>query len=123
MYLRQFDELYTFLSIERESKMHYKVYQIRKGLVPISWRETGRYLYLILAFKIILLDVQLCFRRFFSEIRGFIVKNWLYIYDSKDCPSLATTFSHFSDSVRISRRKNCSSFEATHESIQFFTSS
>jgi len=41
------------------------------------------------------IDVQLCFRRFFSEIRGFIVKNWLYIYDSKYCPSLATTFSHF----------------------------
>ena len=33
------------------------------------------------------IDVQLCFRRFFSEIRGFIVKNWLYIYDSKYYPS------------------------------------
>ena len=33
-----------------------------------------------------ILSVQLCFRRFFSEIRGFIVKNWLYIYDSKYCP-------------------------------------
>ena len=43
---------------------------------------------------------------FFSEIRGFIVKNWLYIYDSKYCPSLATTFSHLSGSVRIPRRKN-----------------
>ena len=32
----------------------------------------------------------------FSEIRGFIVKNWLYIYDSKYCPSLATTFFHLS---------------------------
>jgi len=32
---------------------------------------------------LIILGVQLCFRRFFSEIRGFIVKNWLYIYDSK----------------------------------------
>jgi len=32
---------------------------------------------------------------FFPEIRGFIVKNWLYIYDSKYCPSLATTFSIF----------------------------
>jgi len=61
---------------------------------------------------------------FFSEIRGFfIVKNWLYIYDSKYYPSLATTFSHLSDSVRIPRRKNWSSFEAIHESIQFFTSS
>ena len=30
----------------------------------------------------ILLGVQLCFRHFFSKIRGFIVKNWLYIYDS-----------------------------------------
>ena len=29
----------------------------------------------------------------------FIVKNWLYIYDSKYCPSLATTFSHLSGSV------------------------
>ena len=60
---------------------------------------------------------------FFSEIRGFIVKNWLYIYDSKYCPSLAITFSHLSGSVRIPRRKNWSSFEAVHESIQFFTSS
>ena len=31
---------------------------------------------------------------FFSEIRGFIVKHWLYIYDSKYCPSLTITFSH-----------------------------
>jgi len=31
---------------------------------------------------IYILAIQLCFRRFFSEIRGFIVKNWLYIYDS-----------------------------------------
>jgi len=70
------------------------------------------------------LGVQLCFRRSFSEIRGFIVKNWLYIYDSKYCrPSLATTFSHLSGSVRIPRQKNWSSFEAIHESIQFFTSS
>ena len=60
---------------------------------------------------------------FFSEIRGFIVKNWLYIYDSKYCPLLATTFSHLLGSVRIPRRKNWSSFEAIHESIQFFTSS
>jgi len=33
------------------------------------------------------------------------------------------TFSHLSGSVRIPRRKNWSSFEAIHESIQFFTSS
>jgi len=33
-----------------------------------------------------------------SDIRGFIVKNWLYIYDSKYCPSLAITFSHLSGS-------------------------
>jgi len=52
-----------------------------------------------------ILGVQLCFRRFFSEIRGFIVKNWLYIYDSKYCPSLATTFSHLSGNVRIPREK------------------
>ena len=69
------------------------------------------------------IGVQLYFRRVFSEIRGFIVKNWLYIYDSKYCPSLAITFSHLSSSVRIPRRKNWSSFEAIHESIQFFTSS
>jgi len=43
----------------------------------------------------------------FSEIRSFIVKNWLYIYNSKYCPSLVTTFSHLSGSVRIPRRKNC----------------
>ncbi|KYM78123.1 hypothetical protein ALC53_11454 [Atta colombica] len=30
-----------------------------------------------------LINIKICFRRFFSEIRGFIVKNWLYIYDSK----------------------------------------
>jgi len=60
---------------------------------------------------------------FFFEIRAFIIKNWLYIYDSKYCPSLATTFSHLSGSERIPRRKNWSSFEAIHESIQFFTSS
>jgi len=71
----------------------------------------------------LLLGVQLCFCRFFSEIRGFIVKNWLYIYDSKYCLSLTTTFSHLSGSVRIPRRKNWSSFEAIHESIQFFISS
>ena len=74
-------------------------------------------------FIFIILGVQLCFRRFFSEIRGFTVKNWLYIYNSKYCPSLATTFSHLSGSVRIPRRKNWSSFEAIHKSIQFFTSS
>jgi len=56
----------------------------------------------------------------FPEIRGFIVNNWLYIYDSKYCPLLATTFSHLSGSIRIPRRKNWSSFEAIHESIQFF---
>ena len=69
----------------------------------------------LLWFRRELLDVQLCFRRFFPEIRGFIVKNWLYIYDSKYCPSLATTFSHLSGSVWIPRRKNWSSFEAIHE--------
>jgi len=50
-------------------------------------------LFLVLFSSVVLLGVQLCFRRFFSEIRGFIVKNWLYIYDSKYCPSLTTTFS------------------------------
>jgi len=63
------------------------------------------------------------FPPFFVDIRGFIVKNWLYIYDSKYCPSQATTFSHLSGSVRIPRRKNCSSFEAIHVSFQFLTSS
>jgi len=58
----------------------------------------------ILSDAFLLLGVQLCFRRF-SEIQGFIVKNWLYIYDSKYCPSLATTFSHLSGSERIPRRK------------------
>jgi len=41
----------------------------------------------------------------FFDIRGFIVKNWLYIYDPKYCPSLATTFSHLSVSVRIPSKK------------------
>jgi len=35
---------YISLSIERESKMHYKMCQTRKDLVSIS-RETGRYSY------------------------------------------------------------------------------
>jgi len=60
------------------------------------------------------------FRRFFVDIRGFIVKNWLYIYDSKYCPSLATTFSHLSGSVRILHRKNYSFFEVIHVSIQLW---
>ena len=45
---------------------------------------------------------------FFPKFEAF----WLYIYDSKYCPSLATTFSYLSSSVRIPRRKNWSSFEA-----------
>jgi len=69
---------------------------------------------------LVILGVQLCFRDFFSEIRGFIVKNWLYIYDSKYCPSLATTFSHLSSRIRIPRRKNWSSFEAIHDPIFYF---
>ncbi|KYM81471.1 hypothetical protein ALC53_08066 [Atta colombica] len=56
----------------------------------ISWRHTRRkFVYRVHAFIVavrargyVILDVQLCFRRFFSEIRGFIVKNWLYIYDN-----------------------------------------
>jgi len=43
--------------------------------------------------------------------------------DGQYCPSLATTFSHLSDSVRIPHRQNWSSFDAIHESIQFFISS
>jgi len=38
---------------------------------------------------------------FFSEIRGLIVKNWLYIYDSKY--SIAGALSHLSGSIRINR--------------------
>jgi len=34
-----------------------------------------------------------------------LLKNWLYIYDSKYCPSLATTFSHLLGSVPIPREK------------------
>jgi len=74
------------------------------------------HIYIYIYIYIYILGVQLCFRRFFSEIRGFIVKNWLYIYDSKYCPSLAITFSHLSGSVRIPHRKNWSSFEVIHES-------
>ena len=40
---------------------------------------------------------------FFSKIRGFIVKNWLYIYDSKYCPSLVTTFSHLAYESRVEK--------------------
>ena len=56
---------------------------------------------------------------FFSEIRGFIVKNWLYIYDSKYCPSLASTFSHLSGSVRILRRKKWSSLRLSTNRSNF----
>ena len=45
------------------------------------------------------------------------------MFYSKYCPSLATTFSHLSDSIRIPRRKNASYFEAIHESTQFLVSS
>ena len=41
------------------------------------------------------------------------------MFYSKYCPSLATTFSYLSGSLRIPRRKNASFFEAIHESTQF----
>jgi len=50
-----------------------------------------------------ILGVQLCFRRIFLEIRGFIVKNWLYIYDSKYYPSLATTFFRIAYESRVEK--------------------
>jgi len=56
---------------------------------------------------------------FFSKIRGFIVKNWLYIYDSKYCSSLVTTFSYLSSSVRIPRRKNWSSLRLSTNRSNF----
>ena len=52
---------------------------------------------------------------------GFILKKWLPIYDSKYCPSPATTFFHLSVNCWIPSRKNDASFEAIHESIHFFT--
>jgi len=55
---------------------------------------------------------------FFRHWRLYCKKNCLYIYDSKYCLFLTIIFSHFSGSVR----KNCSSFEAIHVSIQFLTS-
>jgi len=56
LYLRQFDKFYVSLSIERESKMHYKVYQTRKDSIPILQRVTSRYLHLksIFTFKTVL---------------------------------------------------------------------
>jgi len=60
------------------------------------------------AFIIIIIIIIRCttlLPPFFSEIRGFIVKNWLYTFMIQS-PSLATTFSHLSGSVRIPRRKN-----------------
>jgi len=57
---------------------------------------------------------------FFRNSRLYCKKLVIYLW-FKYCPSLATTFSHLSGSVRILRWKNWSSFEAIHESIQFFT--
>ena len=59
---------------------------------------------------------------FFPKIWGFILKKWLPIYNSKYCPSLATTFFHLSGNRRIPSRKNVASFEAIHELIHFLTS-
>lgn len=61
-----------------------------------------------------------CTILFFSKIWGFTVKNCLYIYNSKYCPSLATTCFHLSGSIRIPRRKNWLAFETIHKSIDFF---
>ena len=58
---------------------------------------------------------------FLSKI-GHLLKE-RYLMFSKYYPSLATTFSHLSGSIRIPRRKNASSFKAIHESTQFFVSS
>ena len=57
---------------------------------------------------------------FIPKIWGFIDKKWLSIYDSKYCPSLATTFFHLSGNCRIPSRKNDASFGAIHEAIHFF---
>ena len=71
-----------------------------------------------------LLGVQLCFRRF-SKIWGFILKQWLPIYDSKYSPSLATTFFifleivgyHLEKTMRLLRRStNQSIFWLLHKS-------
>ena len=58
----------------------------------------------------------------FPKIWGFILKKWLPIYDSKYCPSIATTFYHLSGNCWIPSQKNDASFEAIHESIHFLTS-
>ena len=42
---------------------------------------------------------------FFLKIWGFILKKWLPIYDSKYCPSLATTFFYLFGNFRIPSRK------------------
>ena len=49
----------------------------------------------------------------------FIVKERNFMFYSKCCPLLATTFSHLSGSIRIPRQKNTSFLEAIHESTQF----
>ena len=59
------------------------------------------------------------FRPFFIKKWEFIVKERNLMFYSKYCPSLATTFSHLSDSIRTPRQKNDSSFEAIHDSTQF----
>jgi len=75
---------------------HHKFLQVI-GMIPQQFSSNeNKKLMLSANAPYLVLDVQLCFRHFFSEIRGFIVKNWLYIYDSKYCPSLTTTFFHLS---------------------------
>ena len=59
------------------------------------------------------------FPPFFIKNWAFIVKERNLIFYSKHGPSLATTFSYLSGSIRIPRRKNTLSFEAIHESTQF----
>ena len=70
----------------------------------------------------LLLGVQLCFRRFFSEIRGFILKtDYTFMIQSivHRLPLLSPIFRVAYES----RVEKTGHLLRLHESIQFFTSS
>lgn len=70
-----------------------------------------------------LLEVQMENLRFFSlKVEVLFGKyTYLHIYSSKYYPSLSTNISRISNSIRISRRKNCSVFEAIYKSTSFLS--
>ena len=76
----------------------------------------------ILLYYFFLLGVQLCFRRFFSEIRGFIVKT-CYTFMIHNIVHGWPLLSPIFRVAYESREKTGHLLRRIHESIQFFTSS